>query len=199
MPRASRPRSSCDSSSTSPPPRDTADHRAPAARTPAAGMRRWAHEPPSTPCDPRCARTRCRLHGAARGPARRLPAPATDRIGERADVYLAADAARPPSASLEGDDGGATAATDAPRRGARCPRCRAPAAPGLVVLRVYDAERAGESIARELEAMSADASGTLPGLLDVAIARRRPVLPRRRATRRARAVAHHRRAHPEPG
>ncbi len=42
------------------------------------------------------------------------------------------------------------------------------AAPGLVVLRVYDADVPGESIARELEAMSSDASGTLPGLLDVA-------------------------------
>ena len=91
--------------------------------------------------------------------------------GERADVYLAADAARPPSASLEGDDGGATAAARTPTTPAvqAMPAVQtAPATPGLVVLRVYDADVPGESIARELEAMSADASGTLPGLLDVA-------------------------------
>ncbi len=41
-------------------------------------------------------------------------------------------------------------------------------APRLVVLRVYDSDVPGETITTEVEAMSADASGTLPDLLDLA-------------------------------
>ena len=42
------------------------------------------------------------------------------------------------------------------------------AAPALVVMRVYDADVPGETLAREIDAMSTDATGTLPALLDVA-------------------------------
>ncbi|HKH09093.1 MAG TPA: hypothetical protein VKA62_09110 [Agromyces sp.] len=64
--------------------------------------------------------------------------------GDRADVYLAtaADRARQDD---EGDGGAA-----------------------LVALRIYDRAKWNESIALEIEAMSADASGTLPALYDVA-------------------------------
>jgi hypothetical protein len=62
--------------------------------------------------------------------------------GDRADVYLAtADRTR------SGDDDGGAA---------------------LVALRIYDREKWNESIAVEVEAMSTDASGTLPVLYDIA-------------------------------
>ena len=77
--------------------------------------------------------------------------------GERADVYLAVadehDPQGPPTPrDVVGGDGGAA---DEP-------------APRVVVLRVYDAEAPGETVTTEVEAMSTDASGTLPALLDVA-------------------------------
>ena len=77
--------------------------------------------------------------------------------GDRADVYLAAaGAAEPLEPAVEFAPGGAQSA-DA-----------AAAAPVLVVLRVYDADVPEASIACEIDAMSADASGTLPALHDVA-------------------------------
>lgn len=65
--------------------------------------------------------------------------------GDRADVYLAA--ADGPHAHEAGDDGDA---------------------PALVVLRVYDADVDDAVIALEIEAMTTDASGALPALLDLA-------------------------------
>src|SRR5687768_7519948 len=63
--------------------------------------------------------------------------------GDRADVYLAtADRGR----TSDDDESGAA----------------------LVVLRVYDTAKWNESIAVEVEAMSTDASGTLPLLFDIA-------------------------------
>ena len=201
MPRAGRRRSSCDSSSTTLPTRRVAHRRAPAARTTAARSDDGRHEPPSTPCRPRSVRTRRRRAAAARGPARRLPAPATDRLG---------GAGR----RVPGRRRGGAGLRFAERRWRRRWRRRRArergstampavegtlAAPGLVVLRVYDADVPGESIARELEAMSADASGTLPGLLDVAsLDDGRCCLVVERLGGPA-AVANHRRAHPEPG
>jgi hypothetical protein len=83
--------------------------------------------------------------------------------GERADVYLAADAAGTADRLAERRRG-VGASTQPPS--ASVPAVQA--SRSLVVLRVYDTDVPAESIARELEAMSADASGTLPGLLDVA-------------------------------
>lgn len=65
--------------------------------------------------------------------------------GDRADVYLAA--ADGPHAHEAGDHGDA---------------------PALVVLRVYDADVDDAAIALEIEAMTTDASGALPALLDLA-------------------------------
>jgi eukaryotic-like serine/threonine-protein kinase len=77
--------------------------------------------------------------------------------GERADVYLAVVDDHEPRAptttpELVGDDDGAGSGPG----------------PVVVVLRVYDADIPGETITTEVEAMSTDASGTLPALLDVA-------------------------------
>ena len=76
--------------------------------------------------------------------------------GERADVYLAvADDPQPQTPSTTREvvgDGGAVGEPG----------------PRVVVLRVYDADVPGETITTEVEAMSTDASGTLPALLDVA-------------------------------
>ncbi len=79
--------------------------------------------------------------------------------GERADVYLAAAG---PDAADDHGPAGATAPTDA---SATTP---APGAPPLVAVRVYPAHVSGESVAIEIEAMSADSGGALPVLLDMA-------------------------------
>lgn len=77
--------------------------------------------------------------------------------GERADVYLAAAESTDPdgTAPHEADDAPTAVGHEF-------------AAPTLVVLRVYGAGVLDDPIACELEAMSSDASGALPGLLDVA-------------------------------
>ena len=150
---------------------------------------RWAHEPPSRRAIP-VRPNPCVATAAARGPARRLPAAATDRLGERADVYLAADAAEPPSASPGADDGDG----DAPRRDRRAARGPGDAGPRRAAgLRRRRAGGVDRPRAR------GDVGGCLGHPARAPrrrLARRRAVLPRRRATRRACALAHHRRAHP---
>lgn len=83
--------------------------------------------------------------------------------GDRADVYLAAV----PSPAADASDAGyvshrvpsgdapATDSTDVPP-------------PSLVAVRVYPADVPDDSVAVEIEAMSADAGGALPALFDVA-------------------------------
>jgi hypothetical protein len=73
--------------------------------------------------------------------------------GTRADVYLAAADPGPAVASA----GPVTGSIEAERT-----------ATALVVLRVYQAGMADDGITREIEAMSADATNTLPSLIDVA-------------------------------
>ena len=82
--------------------------------------------------------------------------------GARADVYLAAaEPTTPHDSALPGTPtGSAPPAHDAIERG--------PTATVLVVLRVYEAGASDDVIASEIEAMSADATGTLPSLIDVA-------------------------------
>ena len=196
MPRARRPRAV---PATRPQPRRRPATPPTIALLPPARPRpvgRWAHEPPSTPCDPRCARTRCRLHGAARGPARRLPAPATDRIGGAGRRVPGRRRGGTAVRLVEGDDGGAAAAAllQPPRR--RCPRGRRRRASSCCgsTTPTCQGSRSPASSRRCRRMPRARCPGPRRG-----IARRRPVLPRRGATRRARAVAHHRRAHPEPG
>lgn len=72
--------------------------------------------------------------------------------GDRADLYLAAADGR---RALEADGGGVDAAREA-------------SPPALVVLRVYDADADDTAVAREIEAMTTDAAGALPALLDLA-------------------------------
>jgi hypothetical protein len=67
--------------------------------------------------------------------------------GDRADVYLASAEHARRHGDGDGSDDGVTA---------------------LVALRIYDRVKWNESIALEIEAMSADASGTLPALHDIA-------------------------------
>ena len=119
----------------------------------------WPHEPPSTPCPRRVVRARHRRAAAvARGQARRLSAAAADRLRRagrrvpRRRPTTTSPRRRPPRVR-------SWAATVGPPTGRR---------PRVVVLRVYDADVPGETVTTEVEAMSTDASGTLPALLDVA-------------------------------
>ncbi len=74
-------------------------------------------------------------------------------IGGRADLFLAA---------AEASGSGAMRDAEAD------PGIDAPSGPPLVILRVYRAEADDASVALEIGAMSTDATGTLPRLLDVA-------------------------------
>lgn len=76
--------------------------------------------------------------------------------GERAEVYLAVVDDHWPHAS------------SSPREVVDDGRPDGRPGPVVVVLRVYDADVPGETVTTEVEAMSTDASGTLPALLDVA-------------------------------
>ena len=201
MPRASRPRSSCDSSSTSAPsPRHRPSSTLHAARTPAAGSD-----------DGRMSRRQRRAIPVAPEPEPAATAPLEGRLvgyrllrriasGERADVYLAADAAAP-SASPRA----MTAAR--PRRRARRRRLGAARSGGATAPAPPRPRRAAGLRRRRAGGVDRPrARGDVGGCLGHAaraprrgLARRRAVLPRRGATRRARALAHHRRAHPEPG
>ena len=80
--------------------------------------------------------------------------------GARADVYLAAaERPRPTTPPCPGRRRGPHRAHDAIERAT---------ATALVALRVYEAGASDDAIASEIEAMSADATGTLPSLIDVA-------------------------------
>lgn len=83
--------------------------------------------------------------------------------GERADVYLAA--AELPEPHAPAGSSAFAPSTDDATAGAD-----AGIAPGrpLVAMRVYPPQVASDSVALEIEAMSTDASGTLPALYDVA-------------------------------
>jgi eukaryotic-like serine/threonine-protein kinase len=84
--------------------------------------------------------------------------------GERADVYLAAAG----SAEVGGlDDPGAFASSASTTSSPSPDDPGAPSRP-LVAVRVYPPHVSSDSVALEIEAMSADASGTLPALFDVA-------------------------------
>ena len=177
-------------------PADRHARSAPATHRPLptrARTARWAYEPQRrTPCRADARAEPGAPLRAARGPPRRLP----DRCaGSRRASAPTSTSPRPSRR---------TARRPCPeRRRRRTARRTTPSAgaDGAGARRAAGLRRrrAGESIAREIEAMSADASGTLPGLIDVAIARRRAVLPRGGAARRARAVTHDRRAHARPG
>lgn len=85
--------------------------------------------------------------------------------GARADVYLAAaESAALHDSAPAGTAGSATGSAPAAHDPVEAGR----PAPVLVALRVYEAGTADDSIAAEIEAMSADATGTLPSLIDVA-------------------------------
>jgi eukaryotic-like serine/threonine-protein kinase len=83
--------------------------------------------------------------------------------GARADVYLAAaeSAAVPEPVGLGANADWAPPPSEGPREADRPTTV-------LVVLRVYAAGVADDEITNEIEAMSADATGTLPSLIDVA-------------------------------
>lgn len=82
--------------------------------------------------------------------------------GERADVYLAAAELPEPDATA-----GSTAFAPSTDEAMAGVDPGAPVRP-LVAMRVYPPQVASDSVALEIEAMSTDASGTLPALYDVA-------------------------------
>ncbi|MDR6907200.1 hypothetical protein J2X63_002908 [Agromyces sp. 3263] len=85
--------------------------------------------------------------------------------GSRADIYLAAaESAALHDSALAETAGSATGSAPAAHDPVEAGRTTAV----LVALRVYEAGTADDSIAAEIEAMSADATGTLPSLIDVA-------------------------------
>ncbi len=79
--------------------------------------------------------------------------------GDRADLFLAA-AELPPAIGAGAEEAGAEEAGAVEAGGA--------SGPPLVILRVYRADAPEASVALEIEAMSTDATGTLPTLHDVA-------------------------------